>query len=86
MSDRVRTRKKLSARLESYRRIYDRVKGTLTPSERETLVLHGALPDLNREGECWVIESFTGCPCSEIAGYVDAKTGRLVFVWVMPEG
>jgi len=86
MSERVRMKKKLSARLESYRKVYDRVKDTLSPSERETLILYGAIPDLNREGECWVIQSFTGCPCSEVAGYVDAKSGRLVFVWIMPEG
>jgi len=86
MSERVRTRKKLSARLESYRKVHDRVNDTLTASERETLILYGALSDLDREGEGWVIESFNGCPCSEVAGYVDAKTGRLLLVWIMPEG
>ena len=85
MSERVH-KKKLSARRESYRKVYDRVNDTLTPSERETLILFGDLAELNGEGEGWVIESFNGCPCSEVAGYVDAKTGRLLFVWIMPEG
>ena len=54
--------------------------------ERETLVLYGELADLDRGGECWVIESFIGCPCSEVAGYIDPKTGQLMSVWIMPEG
>jgi hypothetical protein len=86
MTERVRTRKTLSGRLASYREIHHRVDDTLTPSERKTLILYGALADLDRTGECWVIESFAGCPCSEVAGYIDAKTGRLMFVWLMPEG
>ena len=85
MSERVQ-KKKLSGHLVSYRKIYDRVKDTLTPFERGTLVLYGELADLDRDGEAWVIESFTGCPCSEVAGCVDPKTGRLMFVWIMPEG
>jgi hypothetical protein len=85
MSERVRT-KKLSARLASYREIFKRVNDTLTASERERLILYGVPGDLDRAGECWVIESFTGCPCSEVSGCIDAKTGELIFVWVMPEG
>jgi hypothetical protein len=86
MTERVQTRKKLSARLASYREVYDRVNSTLSLSERKTLILHGALVDIDKAGECWVIESFTGCPCSEVAAYLDAKTGQLMFVWIMPEG
>ena len=86
MTERVQTRKKLSARLASSREVYDRVNSTLSLSERKTLILYGALVDIDRAGECWVIESFTGCPCSEVAGYLDAKTGQLMFVWIMPEG
>jgi hypothetical protein len=86
MSERVQMKNKLSARLESSRKVYERVKDTLGPSEQQTLILYGDLADLDREGEVWMIESFMGCPCSEVAGYVDAKTGRLIFVWVMPEG
>ena len=85
MSERME-KKNLSARLVSYREIYNRVKDTLSPLERETLVLYGELADLDRGGECWVIESFIGCPCSEVAGYIDPKTGQLMFVWIMPEG
>jgi hypothetical protein len=85
MSERVRT-KKLSARLASYREIFKRVNDTLTASERERLILYGVPGDLDRAGKCWVIESVTGCPCSEISGCIDAKTGELIFVWVMPEG
>jgi hypothetical protein len=85
MSERVRT-KKLSARLASYREMFERVNDTLTPSERKSLILHGALSGLDRAGECWVIESFTACPCSEVSGIIDAKTGQLIFVWIMPEG
>ena len=85
MSDRVRTRK-LSAHLRSYREMFARVNDTLTASERESLILYGVPEDLDRAGQCWVIESFAGCPCSEVSGCIDAKTGELVFVWVMPEG
>jgi hypothetical protein len=85
MSERVRT-KKLSARRASYREMFDRVNDTLTASERESLILYGVPGDLDRAGECWVIESFNGCPCSEVSGCIDAKTGELIFVWVMPEG
>jgi hypothetical protein len=85
MSERVRA-KKLSAHLASYRVMFDRVDETLTASERKTLVLYGALADLDRVGECWVVESFAGCPCSEVSGMIDARNGQLIFVWVMPEG
>jgi hypothetical protein len=85
MSERVRT-KTLSARLTSYREMFDRVNDTLTASERESLILYGVPGDLDRAGECWVIESFSSCPCSEVSGCIDAKTGGLIFVWVMPEG
>ena len=85
MSDRVRTRK-LSAHLRSYREMFARVNDTLTASERESLILYGVPEDLDKAGQCWVIESFAGCPCSEVSGCIDAKTGELVFVWVMPEG
>lgn len=85
MSERVRA-KKLSARRATLREIFDRVSDTLTPSERQSLILFGSLGDLDRAGECWVIESFIGCPCSEVSGIVDAKTGQLIFVWIMPEG
>lgn len=85
MSERVQ-QKTLSARLVPYREIYNRVKDTLTPLDRENLILYGKATDLDRGGECWLIESFTGCPCSELAGSIDPKTGQLMFVWIMPEG
>ena len=86
MSWRVRAKDKLSARRQAYRDLYRRVKDTLSPEEQKKLILYGRLAELDREGEGWVIESLSGCPCSEIAGCIDVTSGRLIFVWIMPEG
>jgi hypothetical protein len=86
MCRRVRATDKLYARRRAYRELYRSVNGTLSPVERRKLILYGSPADLNREGEGWVVESSSGCPCGEIAGCVDAKSGRLIFVWLVPEG
>jgi hypothetical protein len=86
MSGRVHATDKLSAQRKAYRELYRSVGSTLSADEQRKLILYGRLADLNREGECWLVQSSSGCPCGEIAGCVDAKSGRLIFVWMVPEG
>jgi hypothetical protein len=86
MSWRFGPEKRFSTRRKDYREVYGIVKDTLSPKERRQLILYGRLADLNRKGDCWMVSSISGCPCGETAGCIDAKTGKLIFVWIMPEG
>jgi hypothetical protein len=73
-----------SARLVACRQGHARAKDTLGPSETD-LVLFSALEALDRAGDCWEVNVPTG-RFNEILGYVDPKTGALVFAWLVPEG
>ena len=53
-------------------------------AERQTLILYGSLENLQRDGQCWAVQSVGGF--AEIAGYLDATTGELIFAWLIPEG
>jgi hypothetical protein len=77
--------KQLSARRRPYSEALKRVEDTLTEREKKDLILHGTLQDLRRQGDCWAIET-TGSRGNELAGYLDARTGELVFLWLIPEG
>lgn len=65
---------------------FERIDGTLTQVERESLILFGAINDLRgQSGDCWEIMSFGGFGNS-IEGYLDANTGKLLVLWIAPEG
>ncbi|HUT91416.1 MAG TPA: hypothetical protein VMY37_18100 [Thermoguttaceae bacterium] len=63
----------------------EEVNDLMTESERAILVLHGAVDDLRREGECWSITSDGACSCG-LAGYLDVGTGKLLLLRITPEG
>ena len=75
----------LIARREPFSQALERVDDTLTERERRELIRYGTLDDLRREGDCWAVES-SGSFGNGIIGYLDAETGLLVFVWIVPEG
>lgn len=62
-----------------------RVENTLSPEEMKTAILHGTIPDLKRDGECWAVHYFGGVKNS-LTGYLDPRTDKLVFLWLIPEG
>ncbi len=62
-----------------------RIDSTLSATERQTLILKGQIPELKREGTCWLVESFGGLG-AEISGYIDPKSKELILLWIVPEG
>jgi hypothetical protein len=85
LETRVAATKYLKATRQSYKAARARIDETLTPAEKPNQIVHGALVDMSREGDCWTIES-SGSSGREIVGYLDMATGRLVLVWIVPEG
>jgi hypothetical protein len=77
--------KQLAVGRQSYAAALARVTDTLSDRERPNLIIYGTLTDLRRAGDCWALQS-TGHFGSEFSGYVDVNTGRLVFLWIIPEG
>ena len=65
---------------------FQRIDGTLTEKERQQLILSGEIDDLrNQSGDCWEIMTIGGIG-SGIEGYIDAATGELLVLWIVPEG
>ena len=62
-----------------------RVDGTLSAEERQRLVLFGTIPALDKDGTCWMVRVWRG-GFETIMGYLDASTGSLLLVWLVPEG
>ena len=80
----VRSGKEVSARFQSLQECFSRVDGTLTDGERKKLILHGSISDLEGLGSCWAIETHGGLG-NDLCAYIDTR-GKLVFVWIVPEG
>jgi len=76
---------KLSGKQQSYKQVLSRVDDTLSAQERKTLILYGTLDDLKKPGQCWAVQTADGFK-SEIAAYLDPQTGKLLFMWIIPEG
>lgn len=82
----IKDRDHLHARRLTCQACFERLDGTLTQQERQSLILFGAVDDLRgHAGECWEIMSF-GTFGQSIEGYLDASTGRLLVLWIVPEG
>jgi WD40 repeat protein len=77
--------KKWSVERQPFADALKRVENTLTPEERKTAILRGTLPDLKRDGDCWEVHYFAGSKNS-LTGYLDVRTSKLVFLWLIPEG
>jgi hypothetical protein len=81
----LRDEKKWSVRRQPFTDALKRVENTLSPEEKKTAILRGTIPDLKREGDCWEVHFFDGFGNS-LTGYLDPRTSKLVFLWVIPEG
>ncbi len=80
----LRDEKKWSVNRKPFAEALMRVENTLSPEEQKTAILRGTIPDLKRAGECWEVHFFGGS--SSLTGYLDTRTGKLVFLWLIPEG
>jgi hypothetical protein len=75
----------LSAKKITFAAAFERIDGTLSAEERKTLILVGKIANLKRDGECWEVMIF-GNIGNGLEGYLDPKTGRLIILWIVPEG
>ena len=82
----INDRKHLNARRLTCQSCFERIDGSLSQEERKTLILFGVIDDMrDHSGDCWEIMSFGGFG-NGIEGYLDADTGELVLLWIVPEG
>jgi hypothetical protein len=82
----IQDREHLGAQRKSGRACFERIDGTLSAKERESLLLFGKIEDMrDYPGDCWDVLSFGGFGNS-INGYLDAKTNKLLLLWIVPEG
>jgi hypothetical protein len=78
--------RKWSVQRQSFAAAWNRVNGTLSAKEQQTRILYGTMDSLHSaKGECWTFE-YLADPKGTLIGYLDAKSGRLVFLWHLPEG
>ena len=79
--------KKWDVRRQQFSEAFKRIDGTLTPREKASgnYYLLGKPDDLRRESQCWAVGHLGGGRVG-ITGYIEAETGELVFVWLLPEG
>lgn len=84
--DTINDREHLHAAEMAIEACFQRIDGTLSLREREESILFGEIDDLrNRFGDCWEVTSF-GRFGSGIEGYLDRATGKLLLLWIVPEG
>lgn len=81
---RLKSGEQWSARRLSYRTAYENVQSAYEGLDKPTVFYFGTDETLNRQGECWEVSDSGGY--HGIRGYLDADSGRLIFVWVPPEG
>jgi hypothetical protein len=82
----IKDREHLHARRLTCQACFQRIDGTLRQEERQSLILFGTIDDLRgHAGNCWEIMSF-GTFGNSIEGYIDSDTGRLLVLWIVPEG
>jgi hypothetical protein len=77
------TGEKWHVQKQPYSKALKRVEGTLRADEMAAIV-YGKLDDLRTDGECWHVEDLQGF--FGLIAYLDAKSGKLVFLWMPPEG
>jgi ATP-dependent protease HslVU (ClpYQ) peptidase subunit len=61
------------------------VSSTLSADEKKRLVIYGTLDDLNPDRKVWAITN-PGEDGNGFEAYLDQKTGKLLFLWIIPEG
>jgi hypothetical protein len=62
-----------------------RVTMTLSPAEQKTLIVYGKLTDAKKDGAVWVVIN-PGDIGNGFEAFLDAATGKLLFLWIVPEG
>lgn len=82
----IRSGESLASRQIRFRDCALRVNGSVTENEREWRILHGAIPDLDRDGHGWqvVADPYPGRGNCVVA-YLD-NDYNLVFAWIGLEG
>jgi hypothetical protein len=61
------------------------VSNSLSETEKAKLILFGRLDDLKIDRKVWAIRN-PGTLGSGFEAYVDSKDGRLLLLWIIPEG
>lgn len=85
-TDQINDRAHLGCQRVTAKACFERMDSTLSPQERSDLILFGRIDDLrDRGGDCWDVCSFGGFGNS-INGYLDVQTGKLLVLWIVPEG
>jgi len=64
---------------------WQRISSTLSPAEKQTLILFGSLDDLKRDKPVWAVCN-PGDLGNGFEAYLDSVTGELLFLWIIPEG
>ena len=74
-----------SVHTQECRRLKDDLEHSLGTNLPNELVLHGALTELDRVGQCLVVR-IDGLLGPGAAGCVDLDSGRVIVAWITPEG
>ncbi len=83
---RLKDRKHLSCVRKKCKDHYQQMTSVFSPARWQNWILAGNIEDLRTNlNDCWEIRSF-GKFRSEIAGCIDAKTGKLLLLYFVPEG
>ncbi len=61
------------------------VSSTLSADEKKRLIVFGTLDDLNPDRKVWAITN-PGEDGNGFEAYLDQNTGKLLFLWIIPEG
>ena len=76
---------RVEARSVSSEACHKRLTMTLSEGERKSLILVGSLEDLKPDQQVWAISN-PGDLGNGFEAYLDQKDGRLLFLWIIPEG
>jgi hypothetical protein len=76
---------RVGARSVSSEARHKRLTMTLSGEERKSLILVGSLEDLKPDRQVWSIMN-PGDFGNGFEAYLDQKDGRLLFLWIIPEG
>jgi len=76
---------KLYAGAGTFEQVRQELESSLTPAERRDSILYGTPEAIPAAGACWNVGS-GGEFRSEIRACLDPTTGKVVVVWIAPEG
>ena len=73
-------RNNLFAERTTYSIYMNQFTNFLSDADGQTSIVYGTVDDLNREGDCWDVQSYFG-----IGGCMDCKTEQIVFAYILTE-